>query len=90
MKITITELRHLIQESLVGASKEYMEKEAIRQTLQDEAVDLIGTGKITNNEELTKFFEDVANHQEVDPTVKMAAITLKMVPFEVFKTLALQ
>jgi hypothetical protein len=55
-----------------------MQKEKIRQMIQDEIVERVGNGTIASQEDLESFHDDV----------KMALNALKGVPFDVFNAMS--
>ena len=82
MKTHLKALKELIAEAIleakVCASSKYLKKEVTREKLQDIVVDLVGSGKVTNDDELKDLFNDI----------DIAAKALKMIPFEVWKKLS--
>ena len=82
MKTKLKALKKLVAEAVleakVCASAKYLKKEITREKLQDIAVDLVGAGKITTEEELKGFFDDV----------DIAAKALKMIPLAVWQKMS--
>jgi hypothetical protein len=78
MKIRLGELRRLVQEASIGASPEYMRKEAIRQRLQDDVISRVISGEISDQLSLDEFFS----------TIDMALRALRGVRFETYARIA--
>ena len=68
-------LKNFLQE-VVSASKDYMKKEAVRQSLQDSFAAMIAEN-VSTDEELASFFK----------SVEMSVSALKMIPLEVWQKL---
>ena len=58
----------------IGASKEYMKKEATRQQLQDLVASKVASGEIQDQRQLEEWFQ----------AASMALMALKMVPIEAY------
>ena len=58
----------------IGASKEYMKKEAVRQQLQDLIASKVTSGEIQDQKQLEDWFQ----------AASMALMALKMVPLEAY------
>ncbi len=78
MKIRLGELRRLVHEASIGASPEYMRKEAIRQRLQDDVISRVISGEIGDQLSLDEFFS----------TIDMALRALRGVRFETYARIA--
>lgn len=79
MKITVGELRRVVQEAgKVGASPDYMKKERVREKLQQLIADHVASGEITDQASLQQFLKDV----------EISMTALKMIPFEVWGKLS--
>lgn len=78
MRIRLGKLRRLVREAKIGASPEYMRKEAIRQRLQDDVISRVVSGEISDQLSLDEFFS----------TVDMALRALKGVKFETYSKIA--
>lgn len=72
-------LRALVEE-LVKATPEYLEKERVRQLLQDVVVSHVRDGSVSDDAKLKELFR----------TISMAARALQAVPFEVYKKMSEQ
>ncbi len=70
---------------IVKASPEYLEKEKIRQLIQDKIVDAIRSGEIIDQNDLEQF---LATADTNDETVAMAVDALRQVPFNVWSSMA--
>lgn len=62
----------------IRASREFLQKENIREEIQKMIIDAVGSGKISSKQDLDEFFK----------TVSMAANALQQVPFEVYQKLS--
>lgn len=71
-------IRQFVREALVSASSQYVNKEAVRESIQQLVMQQISDGKIASQADLDEFFK----------TVDMAVRALKGVPFDVFKKMA--
>lgn len=78
MKISVGELKRMIDEAKIGASPGYMKKEALRQALQDVVTTSVSTGQVADEKALQQVFQDM------DTALK----ALKMIPFDVWKKLS--
>lgn len=81
MKLTVRQLRRVIQEAKlkkIGASPEYMKKEATRESLQNMV--LRQMYQIETEEQLKNVFK----------TMDMAMLALKQIPLAIWKKLALE
>jgi len=91
MKVTVGDIRNVVQE-VVSASPEYMQKERIRQKLQDTIARSVKTGKVKDQASLEKKFDVVQKNACTDPSncdaVMMAMGALRMIPFDVWTKLA--
>ena len=77
-------LRQFIHEA-ISASDDYLTKEATRQEIQDEVLHLIDSGEIRDQDTLAAFLDDVESTE-----TNLAVMTLRSVPFPVWKRLAMQ
>jgi hypothetical protein len=84
MKLTVEQLRDIIKSMVLtetrkkkdmSASPEYMQKELVRQDLQSMIMAKISSGEISDQAQLTAWFD----------TATMALSALKMVPIEALK-----
>lgn len=75
MKLSLKDIRRIIREALVGASPEYMRKEAVRQRVQELVVDMVADGQIQSDQELADFWK----------SVEMSLTALRMVPLAAIK-----
>ena len=66
-------VRDMVAEA-IGASKEYMKKEAVRQQLQDLIASKVTSGEIQDQKQLEDWFQ----------AASMALMALKMVPLEAY------
>jgi len=80
MKIKVGTLRRLVSEAgeKIGAHPSYIKKEKVRERMQELIVEAVVAGDVNDQESLREFVA----------TVNMAMSALKMVPFEVFQSLA--
>lgn len=79
MKIRLGKLRRLVREAgKIGASPEYMKKEAIREQMQNEVLAAISSGTISDQASLDDFFK----------TKEMSLNALKMITFEIYQKIA--
>lgn len=62
----------------IRASREFLQKESVREEIQKMIIDAVGSGKISSKQDLDEFFK----------TVSMAANALQQVPFEVYQKLS--
>lgn len=92
MQITVGQLRTLlrggIKEARIGASPEYMQKEKVREEMQDFIAAAVATGKIANQKQLDKFMAFMATESGASRDQELALTALKMIPFEVWQKLA--
>lgn len=66
-------VRSMVSEA-IGASKDYMKKEAVRQQLQDFIASKVSSGEIQDQAQLEEWFKSAS----------MALMALKMVPIEAY------
>jgi hypothetical protein len=89
MQITVGQLRKLlasaVAEAKIAASAEYMQKERVRETVQQQILDLVRSGDIASQRDLDAF---VKSSSGKSPTIDLALGALKMVPFEVYAKMA--
>ena len=78
MRISVGQLRSVVQETKAAASAAYMKKERVREDLQALVAGMVRDGRITDQAGVDEAF------QALDMSVK----ALKMVPFEVWQRLA--
>lgn len=71
-------LKEYIRESLVSASSSYLEKEKIKNLIQQDLLTKIKNGTIESPEQLDDYFS----------TLTMAIKSLEVVPFEVWSKIA--
>jgi hypothetical protein len=69
------ELRRLVLDEAIKASKDYMSKEKIREDLQHMVTERVLSGEIKDEASLKEFWK----------TVEMAMSALKMVPVQAFR-----
>ena len=75
--ISVNKLKDYIVE-VIKASPEYMQKEKVREALQNIIVNMVKNGVISTDDDLTDFFN----------TSDMALKALKMVPLGAYKKLS--
>lgn len=77
MRLTINKLRNVISE-IIQASASYLKKERVREQMQALIVEQVKSGTISSDEDLNEFFK----------SVDMSVSALKMVPFQVYVSMA--
>jgi hypothetical protein len=77
MRLTIKRLRNVVSEAIT-ASTAYLKREQVREQLQEIIIEQVKSGAISSDEDLSDFFK----------SVDMSVGALKMVPFQVYSSMA--